>query len=191
VSDQGRTGGAPSSRAGGAPNRVDGYAAALVEVARAEGSLPQVENELFSFARSFESSDALRETLTDQTLPVERKLAIVEQLLGPKASPLTTNLVNFVVGAGRARELPQIIDRVVERAAAERKHVVAEVRSAIELDAARQKKLAKALSDNLGLDVEVKVIVDPSVLGGVSARVGDTVIDGTVRHRLDQLKEGL
>jgi F-type H+-transporting ATPase subunit delta len=183
VSDRGR--------AGGAPDRIDGYAAALVEVARAEGSLPQVENELFSFARSFESSDALRETLTDQSLPVERKLSIVDQLLGPKASPLTTNLVNFVVGAGRARELPQIIDRVVERAAAERKHVVAEVRSAVALDAARQKKLAKALSDNLGLDVEVKVIVDPGVLGGVSARVGDTVIDGTVRHRLDQLKEGL
>ena len=174
-----------------APDRIDGYAAALVEVARAEGSLPQVENELFSFARSFESSDALREALTDQSLPVDRKVAIVEQLLGPKASPLTTSLVNFVVSAGRARELPQIIDRVVERAAAERKHAVAEVRSAIELDAPRKEKLAKALSNSLGLDVEVKVIVDPSVIGGVSARVGDTVIDGTVRHLLDQLREGL
>jgi F-type H+-transporting ATPase subunit delta len=179
------------SRAGGAQDRTDGYAAALVEVARAEGSLPQVENELFSFARSFEGSNELREALTDLSLPADRKAAIVEQLLGPKASPLTTSLVNFVVGAGRARELPQIIDRVVERAAAERKHAVAEVRSAIELDAARKEKLAKALSDNLGLDVEVKVIIDPGVIGGVSARVGDTVIDGSVRHRLDQLREGL
>ena len=176
---------------GGAPDRIDGYAAALVEIARAEGSLPQVENELFSFARSFESSNELREALTDLSLPVDRKVAIIEQLLGPKGSPLTTSLVSFIVSAGRARELPQIIDRVVERAAAERKHAVAEVRSAIELDAPRKEKLAKALSNNLGLDVEVKVIVDPSVIGGVSARVGDTVIDGTVRHRLDQLREGL
>jgi F-type H+-transporting ATPase subunit delta len=172
-------------------DRVEGYAVALVEVARAEGSLPQVENELFSFARSFEGSDELREALTDPALPSERKVAVVEQLLGPKASPITTSLVTFVVSAGRARDLPAIIDRVVERAASERKHVVAEVRSAVELDAGRREKLARALSKNLGLDVEVKVIVDPSVIGGVSARVGDTVIDGTVRHRLDQLKEGL
>ena len=52
-------------------------------------------------------------------------------------------------------------------------------------------KLARALSENLGHEVEVKVIVDQSVIGGVSVRVGDTVIDGTVRHRLDQLKERL
>ena len=63
--------------------------------------------------------------------------------------------------------------------------------TAVSLDAKRQQKLAKALSQNLGLDVEVKVIVDPSVIGGAAVRVGDTVIDGTVRHRLDQLREGL
>ena len=172
-------------------DRVDGYAAALVEIARAEGSLPQVENELFSVARTFESNDELREALTDQSLPAERRQAIVEQLLGGKAAPITVNLVSFVVGSGRARDLPAIIDRVVERAAAERKHVVAEVRAAVPLDARRQDKLAKALSKNLGLAVEVKVIVDPSVIGGAAVRVGDTVIDGTVRHRLDQLREGL
>ena len=172
-------------------DRVDGYAAALVEVARAEGSLPQVENELFSLARAFESNDELREALTDQSLPAARRQAIVENLLGGKASPITVSLVSFIVVAGRARDLPAIIDRVVERAAAERKHVVAEVRSAVSLDAKRQQKLAKALSQNLGLDVEVKVIVDPSVIGGAAVRVGDTVIDGTVRHRLDQLREGL
>jgi F-type H+-transporting ATPase subunit delta len=167
-------------------DRVDGYAAALVEVARAEGSLPQVENELFSLARAFESNDELREALTDQSLPAARRQAIVENLLGGKASPITASLVSFIVVAG-----PAIIDRVVERAAAERKHAVAEVRSAVPLDARRRQKLAKALSTNLGLDVEVKVIVDPSVLGGAAVRVGDTVIDGTVRHRLDELKEGL
>jgi F-type H+-transporting ATPase subunit delta len=173
------------------PDRVDGYAAALVEVARAEGSLPQVENELFSVARAFESSDELREALTDQSLPAPRRQTIVESLLGGRASPITTNLVSFVVGSGRARDLPAIIDRVVERAAAERKHVVAEVRSAVELDSTRREKLSQALSKNLGLAVEVKVIVDPNVIGGLTVRVGDTVIDGSVRHRLDQLKERL
>ncbi|HEV3505527.1 MAG TPA: ATP synthase F1 subunit delta [Actinomycetes bacterium] len=171
--------------------RLDGYASAIFEVAKAEDALEEVEDELFRFARVLEASDDLRSTLTDANLPAERRQAIVEDLLGGKALPLTTSLVSFVVGAGRARDLPAIIDRLVERAAAERRHAGAEVRSAVELDADQRKRLAEALSSNLGKDVEVKVIVDPSVMGGLSARVDDTVIDGTVRHRLDQLRESL
>ncbi len=172
-------------------DRVDGYASALLAVAKAEGSLEEVEDELFRFARVLEGSDDLRHTLTDASLPPERRQAIAEDLLGGKALPLTTSLVSFVVSAGRARDLPEIVDRLVQRAAAERRHAVAEVRSAVELDDDQRKRLAEALSSNLGKDVEVKVIVDPSVLGGLSARVDDTVIDGTVRHRLDQLRESL
>jgi F-type H+-transporting ATPase subunit delta len=171
--------------------RLDGYASAIFEVAKAEDALEEVEDELFRFARVLEASDDLRSTLTDANLPAERRQAIVEDLLGGKALPLTTSLVSFVVGAGRARDLPAIIDRLVERAAAERRHAVAEVRSAVELDADQRKRLAEALSSNLGKDVEVKVILDTSVMGGLSARVDDTVIDGTVRHRLDQLRESL
>ena len=100
-------------------------------------------------------------------------------------------LVSFVVAAGRSRDLPAIIDRLVERAAQERQEVVAEVRTAIPLDDERREKLAQALSKATGKKVSVKVVVDPSVLGGVVAQVGDTVIDGSVRRRLEQLKEVL
>ena len=63
------------------------------------------------------------------------------------------------------------------------------MRSAVPLDAAQQERLAAALSQATGKQVEVKVIVDENVLGGIVARIGDTVIDGTVRRRLAQLKE--
>ncbi len=66
---------------------------------------------------------------------------------------------------------------------------IAEVRSAVPLDARLRERLARALSEAIGKDVEVKVVVDPNVVGGVVARVGDTVIDGTIRHRLEELKE--
>lgn len=171
------------------PDRVDGYATAMFEVAQAEDLLERAEEELFAVARALEAHDELRQTLTDESLPVDKRLAIVDDLLKLKASPVTVNLVSFVVGVGRARDLPKIIDRFVERAAAERQHEVAEVRSAIPLDDGQRKRVAEALSKALDKQVEVKVIVDPSVLGGISARVGDTVIDGTVRNRLDQLKE--
>jgi len=172
-------------------DHIDGYASAIFEVAKAEGALDEVEDQLFRFARLLEGSDELRTTLTDAALPPERRQGIVEDLLGGKAEPITTALISFVVGAGRAKDLPAMIDRLVERATAERRHVVAQVRSAVELDQDQRTRLAEALSANLGKEVEIKVIVDPSVLGGLSARVGDTVIDGTVRHRLDQLRESL
>lgn len=171
--------------------RVDAYAAALFEVARAEGALETVEDELFKVARTFEANEQLRSTLTDAVVPVERRIGIVEDLLGGRAAPITTALVSFVVAAGRSRDLPAIIDKLVERAAAERQQEVAEVRAAIALDAATIERLAAALSTATGKSVTVKVIVDPSIMGGVIARIGDTVLDGSVRHRLDQLKEAI
>ena len=173
------------------PDRVDGYAQGIFEIAKSEGSLETVENELFQFSQLFQGNEQLREKLTDQTLPVEKRQAIVEDLLGQKASPLTVNLISFMVGAGRARELPEIVNRLVERAAAERQREVAEVRTAIMLDDEQRRRLTEALEKATGKQIELKVIQDPSVLGGVIARVGDTVIDGTVRRRLDQLRESL
>jgi len=169
-------------------DRIEGYVTALFEVARAEGNLDEVEDELFRFARTLEGSDELRNALTDQMLPADKRQSIVEDLLGNRASPTTVSLVSFVVGSGRARDLPAIIDRLVSRAAAERQKVVAEVRSAIPLTPEQQERLAVALANATGKQVHVKVVVDPTVLGGILAQVGDTVIDGTVRHRLDQLK---
>jgi F-type H+-transporting ATPase subunit delta len=168
--------------------RIDRYADALLSVAKAEGNLDEVEDELFRFARSLEGSDALRTALTDELVPAERRQAIVEDLLGGKASPTTKQLVNLVVGAGRGRDLPAIIAKLVERAASEKDKAVAEVRSAVPLSEDQQTRLAAALANATGKQVEVKVVVDPSVLGGLVATVGDTVIDGTVRSRLDQLK---
>jgi F-type H+-transporting ATPase subunit delta len=173
------------------PDRVDGYAQGIFEIAQAEGSLEKVENELFQFSQLFQGNEQLREKLTDQSLPVEKRQAIVEDLLGQKASPLTVSLISFLVGAGRARDLPEIVDRLVQRAAAARQREVAEVRSAIMLDEEQQRRLTEALEKSTGKKIELKVIQDPSVLGGVVARVGDTVIDGTVRRRLDQLRETL
>ena len=172
-------------------DRVDAYATALFEVARVEGSLDEVEDELFRFARTLEGNDELRAVLTDAAIPAERRIGVVHDRLGTKASPVTANLVMFVVGAGRARELPQIIDALVERAASEKQRVVAEVRSAIPLTDDQRTRLAAALGNATGRAVEVKVIVDPTVLGGIVAQVGDTVIDGSVRNRLNQLREAL
>ena len=171
--------------------RIDGYARGLFELARAEGTLDEVEDELFRFARSYESSDELRSALTDDTVPAARRQSIVEDLLGGKATPTTVQLISMVVGSGRTRDLPAIVDRLVQRAAASKDEQVAEVRSAVDLTPDQLDRLRAALANATGGSVRVKVIVDPSVLGGLVATVGDTVIDGTVRTRVEQLKSRL
>ena len=171
--------------------RIEGYARALFEIARAEGSLDEVEDELFRFARSYESSEALRSALTDEMIPAAKRQAIIEDLIGGKATATTTQLVSMVVGSGRGRDLPAIIDQLVLRASSAKNLEVAEVRSAVALSADQQTRLAAALANATGKQVNLKVVVDPSVLGGIVATVGVTVMDGSVRTRLDQLKARL
>jgi F-type H+-transporting ATPase subunit delta len=172
-------------------SRIEGYARGLFEIARAEGTLDEVEDELFRFARSYESSDELRTALSDERIPVGKRLAIVEDLLGGKATATTVQLISMVVGAGRSRELPAIVDKLVARASSAKNLEVAEVRTSIALTEDQQTRLAAAITNATGKQVNLKVVVDPSVLGGIVATVGDTVIDGTVRTRIEQLKSRL
>ena len=172
-------------------SRIEGYARGLFEIARAEGTIDEVEDELFRFARSYENSDELRNALSDEQIPAAKRQAIVEDLLGGKVTPTTTQLISMVVGSGRARDLPAIVDKLVARASSVKNLEVAEVRSAIPLTADQETRLAAALANATGKQVNLKVIVDPSVLGGLVATVGDTVIDGTVRTRIEQLKSRL
>jgi F-type H+-transporting ATPase subunit delta len=171
-----------------ADDRTLAYAEALFGVARAEGTLGEVEDELFRFSQTLQGNDELRNALTDAGIPASRRQQIVEDLLGGRASPTTVALVSLVVGTGRARDLPSIIRRLVEMSAAEANKAVAEVRSAVPLTDDQRSRLAKALGEATGKDVEIKVLVDPTVLGGIVAQVDDTVIDGSVRRRLDQLR---
>ncbi|MGH2723900.1 MAG: ATP synthase F1 subunit delta [Actinomycetota bacterium] len=170
---------------------IRGYARALFAVAEAEGVLDVVEDELYGFAHTVEQQPPLREALTDLALPTERKRAILEDLLGERANLHTVNLLAFVVEQGRARELSAIVEGLVELAAERRQRVVAEVRTAIPLDEETRNRLAQALGRATGKKVELKALVDPSVIGGVFARIGDQVIDGSVRRRLELARERL
>jgi F-type H+-transporting ATPase subunit delta len=172
-------------------NRTEAYAAALYAVANAEGQLNSVGDELFSVARAIEGNDALRDALGDPHLPAERRQQIVEDLLGARTSDVTLGLASMVVAAGRGRDLPAIVDALLSMSATEEGRQVAEVRSAIDLSEDQLSRLATALRSATGHEVDVRVVIDPTVVGGLVVRVGDQVIDGTVRHRLSQLRESL
>jgi F-type H+-transporting ATPase subunit delta len=170
---------------------VDAFVESIVNIAEAEGMLAQVESEFSSVVRAIDASDDLRSKLNDELLPADVRRQIVEKLLEGKAHRLTTQLIALVIGSGHSRELRAIAERVSSKVAHGSGREVAEVRSAVALSDDQQRRLADALKKATGSEVNLKVIVDPSVVGGLVATVGDKVIDGSVRNRLDQLKSRL
>jgi F-type H+-transporting ATPase subunit delta len=170
---------------------VQGYARALFAVADAEGELDRVEDELYRFGKSVEDQPKLREALIDPSLPPDRKIAVIREILENKASRHTIALLGFLVEEGRTKDLPAILESLAQVVAVQRSKAVAEVRSAVPLDEQRRTKLAKALSKASGKDVELKVLVDPSLVGGILARVGDQVFDGSVRRKLEMARDQL
>jgi F-type H+-transporting ATPase subunit delta len=170
---------------------IRGYAQALLSIAEAEDVLDRVQDELYAFAKSVERHADLREALTDEALPSERKKAVIDELLGERAHPLTATLVGFLVDAGQARRIGPIAEDLAREAAHRSERTLAEVTVAVPLTEAQRSKLADALAKATGHPVELKIIVDPSVIGGAIARVGDEVFDGSVASRLAEAKQYL
>jgi F-type H+-transporting ATPase subunit delta len=169
--------------------RISGYANALLAIATAEDVLDRVEDELFRFSQALGSEMKLRDALVDPSLPADHRSKMVAELLGDKATDHTVNFIRFVVEQGRARELPEIIEQVVKQAAETRGQVVAEVRTAAPLSDQQKQQLIDALEKQTGRKVELKVILDQSVIGGLIAQVGDIVFDASVKRRLNGLRE--
>jgi F-type H+-transporting ATPase subunit delta len=170
---------------------VRGYAQGLLSVAEAEGALDRVQDELYAFAKAVERNGELREALTDPALPDERKHAVIDELLGSRAHPLTATLVGFLIDAGQARRIGPIAEELAREAAHRSERTLAEVRVAVPLSDAKRSLLADALERATGHPVELKVDIDPSVIGGVVARVGDEVFDGSLASRLTEAKQYL
>ena len=168
--------------------QINAYVVAMFEIASANDAVSAVEDDMFRLARAIESNEQLRAALNDTSLPSDRRQNIVEQLLGGKAHNVTVQLVSMLVGTGHISLLPQVADALVKRASSSKQLEVAEVRSAVALTDAQKARLAEALGKAAGKPVNLKVVVDPSVIGGLVATIGDEVIDDTVRTRLDQVK---
>lgn len=179
-----------------ASERLLGYAIAVLEGVPSTGrpgatSLGEIEDELFRFLRVVEGAGTLRSALTDRDVPARARHALVIDLLSGKATAETARLASYATTVGRPRDYLTLLDELVTRVAEESNRRVADVRSAVDLDDEQRRRLREALGRVVGRQVEVRVDVDRRVLAGFVATIGDTVVDGSARHRLDQLKERL
>jgi F-type H+-transporting ATPase subunit delta len=170
---------------------VEGYARGLLVVAEAEGALDRVQDELYAFAKAVERNPDLREALTDTSVPEENRQAVVSDLLGERAHTVTVRLARFLIEAQQARRLGPIAEALARLSAERSERSLAEIRSAVPLGDAQRQRLRDALAEATGRQVELKVVVDPSVIGGLVARVGDEVFDGSVASRLTEARQYL
>ena len=166
-------------------------AQAAFTVAETDGTLDRVEDELFTFSRAVDESPELQLALTDPSVGAASKGDLVRDLVGGSAAPTTTALLAHAAGHLRGRRPAGAVEELARLASEQRRQVLAEVRSAIALDAEQSTRLAAALTRLQGRQVRVNVIVDPAVVGGIVVRVGDDVIDGSVSARLEQARRAL
>ncbi len=166
-------------------------AQASFAAADAAGDLDRVEDDLFRFGTVVDRTRELRAALTDPALPLERKRALVDDLVSGRADPRSVALIELLLDVDQGHDLGRRCRELAELAAARRNRVVAEVRTAVPLDDERQARLAEALAEVVGRPVELRCTVDESIMGSVVVRVGDEVLDGSVRGRIEQARERL
>jgi F-type H+-transporting ATPase subunit delta len=161
---------------------------ATVAGAEAAGRLDDLEDELFRFDRIVEAQPQLRAVLVDHRVASGRKATLVTELLEGKVTPATLRLIIEAVTHPRGRSLERVLAEFGRIAAARRDRLVAVVRAAVELSEQQKTRLGAALSAKYGRDVHLNIEVDPAVLGGMSIRVGDEEIDGTIVRRLGDIR---
>jgi F-type H+-transporting ATPase subunit delta len=164
---------------------------AMVLGAEADSGLDELEDGLFRFGRVVSATPDLRAALADPSLPEAGKRRLLDTLLQGKVSAVTLGLISQMVAHPRGRSLTAALDLCAGIAARRRQQLIAVVRSAAELTASQRRRLAAALAHTYGHDVHLDVVVDPSVVGGISVQIGDELIDGTAASRLAAVRRKL
>ncbi len=171
-----------------ARRRVGGYADAILEDLPVS-AFGAIEDDLFRWARTIESNTDLRRVLVNRDATVESRLEITRRLLEGKVAAPSLSLALYVIEGGRPRDVVGTLDYLVDYTAQARNWRVARVHSARDLDESSQTQLVNALRTITGHEVQLQVVLDPSLLGGVLVEVGDLRLDATTKGRLGALRE--
>jgi F-type H+-transporting ATPase subunit delta len=162
-------------------------------VAEKDGTLDRLEREIFAFAQTVASNIELRATLADRTVAKGRpqKSQLVSALLSGKACASTVKLISAFVDHPRGRTIEAGLSEFAIAVAALKSRLIVHVTSAVELTETQVERLSISLSQKIGQKVTVNVAIDQSVLGGLSIRFADELIDGTIWNRLVEVNRAI
>lgn len=168
-----------------------GYARALFEMAQAEGVVARVEEELFRLRELLKVNPELLQFLKDPNVKAEGKRKALSDLFQGRVHPLVLSTLVALSDQDRAGRLLHVIEEFSAAAAASRQTVTGEITTAIALDDATVQRVATELTRITGKNVRLLQRVDPAILGGAIITVGEQIIDGSLRRKLDQIKDKL
>ena len=168
------------------------YANALADIALAQGAAEPAAKQLADFGAAYAESAELRNFLASPAVGREAKHGVIEKILARLgASKIIRNFLFVIVDHRRTAIVPEIVERFQEVIRQRQGIAEAEVRSAVELNAAQKAEVAGMLARLTGKRVETRYALDAALLGGAVVRIGDTVYDGSLRHRLDKMRTRL
>jgi F-type H+-transporting ATPase subunit delta len=165
------------------------YARAIFELAQEQGQVAEWHERLDQVA-ALMSDPQVAQVLTNPTIAAERRMALVSDaphVFGAEA----TNLAKLLIESNRVRDVGGIADEFQRLADEAAGRVRATVTTAVELTPTDRDRVAAGLSKRLGKDVDLEVLVDPSILGGLKLQYGDRLVDASVATRLQQLRRRL
>ena len=163
------------------------YGTALYEAAEEEGRIEAVREDLGEFVQALDASAELRQFLAAEEISDLQKTEVLMEIT-EGGDELVRNLLRVMVDKNRENEVPATYRAFVELVEEAEGIVHVEVVSAVPLTAPLQKALRGKVEAALNKKVELTMIVDEEIIGGLRLRIGDQVADATVRHRLERLR---
>jgi F-type H+-transporting ATPase subunit delta len=164
---------------------------AALAAAENVGDLDNVEDELFRFERILDSEPDLRAALTDRTYSADTKRELLHTLLDGKVNDVSFSLLERAVIEPRGRTIERALRDLSTLAAQRRDRLIAHVTTAVELTEDEVRGLVGALGTAFDHDVRLQVVVDPALIGGLTVRIGDEIIDASVARQLDEARRKL
>jgi len=159
--------------------------------ANLEDKLDQVLSEMFSFSKIILENPELRLALINRADSVVRKQELLKSIFGQKFTPSSLRLLSKSVEGRRNRSIEKSVSAYANALTARRNRVNANIKSSIALSDGQKKKLSDSLTAQIGQPVHLNIEIDPSILGGISIRFGDEIIDGTISNRLAEAGRAL
>ena len=166
------------------------YAQAIFDIAEQSEALEEWERDLRTLADTF-GDPLVAAFFQSPKTPNDEKRATAQRLLGPRAQPLALNLVGLLIERGRFAMVPAIYNAYHELLLERQGIAVGEITTAVRLSDEERAAVERRLREIVGKEVELRTIVDPDIIGGIIARVGDQLIDGSVTSQLRKLRENL
>ena len=165
------------------------YAEAAFEIGRSEGSLDEWERDLVRLSAAI-SDDELRSLVEHPAVPFAAKERIVRRVV-TGVSPMPLNLVLLMVRRGRPGAFGPMVEHFRALVRRHRGVALAEIRTAMPLDEAQRDAVVERLHELTGDTIEINEVVDESLIGGITVRIGDRLYDASVRNRLERLRARL